>query len=90
MTNSRNASNDISALLFHTANFHVSNMEPLISQLGPGIMHQRPMTITGNGSNQIYSARLPDHRHLGVTRLLCYVTQTYLSLPDGTHLTHSA
>lgn len=72
-------------------------MEPLISQLGHGIMHQRAMAITGNGSNQIYSARLPDHRHLGVTSicvasLLCSanVTQTYLSLLDGTQLTNSA
>lgn len=80
------SSDRIYALLVHAAAFLFSNMEPLISQLGHGIMHQRGMTITGNGSNQFFSApfRLLDHRHLGVTSicvasLLCSanITQKY-------------
>lgn len=77
------SSDRIYALLVHAAAFLFSNMEPLISQLGHGIMHQRAVAITGNGSNQIFSApvRLPDHRHLEVASicaalLLCsaYIT----------------
>lgn len=93
----RFSSDSVCALLVHVADFHFSNMEPLISQLGHGIMHQRAMVITGNGSNQIFSApvRLPDHRHLGITSicvasLLCSanITQKYWLL-YGPQLTHA-
>lgn len=81
------SSDSVCALLVHAADFHFSNMEPLISQLGHGIMHQRAMAITGNGSNQICSApvRLPDHRHLGITSicvLRCYVVLISLKSID--------